>query len=65
MKQLISQEIIENNSGSRQLKLNNNLRFELKVLKGAKEMMIQNNIQFIHIELFFDLNFIVVSINND
>jgi FkbM family methyltransferase len=32
--------------------------FELKVLKGAKEMMIQNNIQFIHIELFFDLNFI-------
>ena len=32
--------------------------FELKVLQGANEMMTQNNIQFIHIELFFDLNFI-------
>ena len=32
--------------------------FELKVLKGAKKMMTQNKIQFIHIELFFDLNFI-------
>ncbi|WP_055435391.1 FkbM family methyltransferase [Lacinutrix algicola] len=32
--------------------------FELKVLKGAKQMMNNNAIKFIHIELFFDLNFI-------
>ncbi|MCF6278865.1 MAG: FkbM family methyltransferase [Flavobacteriaceae bacterium] len=32
--------------------------FELKVLKGAEKMMCNNKIQFIHIELFFDLNFI-------
>ncbi|MBP4140514.1 FkbM family methyltransferase [Flavobacterium sp. P4023] len=31
--------------------------FELKVLKGAKKMMIENKIQFVLIELFFDLNF--------
>jgi len=32
--------------------------FELKVLKGAEKMMNQNNIKFIFIELFFDLNFV-------
>lgn len=32
--------------------------FELKVLRGAKKMMEQNKIQFILIELFFDLNFL-------
>jgi FkbM family methyltransferase len=31
--------------------------FELKVLKGAKQMMNDNAIKFILIELFFDLNF--------
>ena len=32
--------------------------FELKVLKGAKELMSNNKIQFIHVEMFFELNFI-------
>lgn len=32
--------------------------FELKVLEGAKKMMKKNKIQFVLIELFFDLNFI-------
>lgn len=32
--------------------------FELKVLKGAEKLMNGNNIQFIYLELFFDLNFI-------
>lgn len=32
--------------------------FELKVLKGAEKMMNQNKIQFILVELFFDLNFV-------
>lgn len=32
--------------------------FELKVLNGAEKMMKENKIQFIHIELFFNLNFI-------
>ncbi|MBK5208341.1 MAG: FkbM family methyltransferase [Flavobacteriaceae bacterium] len=32
--------------------------FELKVLKGAEKLMDENKIQFIYLELFFDLNFI-------
>ncbi|WP_157804965.1 FkbM family methyltransferase [Confluentibacter lentus] len=32
--------------------------FELKVLNGAKGMMSKNKIQFVLIELFFDLNFV-------
>jgi FkbM family methyltransferase len=32
--------------------------FELKVLSGARKMMKQNKIQFVLVELFFDLNFI-------
>ena len=32
--------------------------FELKVLEGAKNMFSKNKIQFVFIELFFDLNFI-------
>lgn len=31
--------------------------FELKVLEGAKNMMKQNKIQFVFVELFFDVNF--------
>jgi len=32
--------------------------FELKVLQGAEEMFKKNKVQFVLIELFFDLNFI-------
>ena len=32
--------------------------FELKVLNGANKMMNENKIQFVLVELFFDLNFI-------
>ncbi|WP_248723495.1 FkbM family methyltransferase [Seonamhaeicola sp. ML3] len=32
--------------------------FELKILKGAKSMLMQNKIQFIFLELLFDKNFI-------
>lgn len=32
--------------------------FELKVLRGARQMMINNNIQFVLVELFFNLNYI-------
>lgn len=32
--------------------------FELNVLKGGQQMMAQNKIQFVFVELFFDLNFV-------
>jgi FkbM family methyltransferase len=32
--------------------------YELNVLKGAAEMMSRNRIQFVHVEIFFDLNYI-------
>lgn len=32
--------------------------FELNVLKGANNMMLKNKIQFVYVEIFFDLNYI-------